>query len=269
VRLAQQGKEKRDLLAWSYGIRTPIESYHFQFYRDVSKETALTGTLIQSEKMAAVGRLVGAIAHEINNPIAGILATSQIILSEPAGINPSLEDDMKEIRDAAWRSKKIIDDLLGFTESDGRAFEEIDLTDVVRSALTFSKSALGEIKVKNSVSSCFLKTSSNSLQQVLFNLITNAAQAMNGKGELILKNTEGLDFITLSVEDTGPGIAPERLKHIFDPFFTSKQEGSGTGLGLSIVKNLAARIGVKISVESTLGVGTKFQLLIPKRETHA
>ncbi len=269
VRLASQGKEKRDLLAWSYGIRTPLESYHFQFYRDVSKETALTGALIQSEKMAAVGRLVGAIAHEINNPIAGILATSQIILSEPSSSDPSLQEDMKEIRDAAWRSKKIIDDLLGFTEGEGKGFERADLADIVRSSLTFSRSALGEIKVSNTVESLSLVTSPNSLQQVLFNLITNAAQAMNGRGALVLSSKSSGDFISLSVEDSGPGIASDRLEHIFDPFYTSKQEGSGTGLGLSIVKNLAAKIGIKISVESALGSGTKFHLKIPMKDIHA
>lgn len=269
VRLQLQGKYKKDLLAWSYGIKTGLETYHFQFYRNVSKETALSSTLIQSEKMAALGRLVGAIAHEINNPLTGILATSQILLNE---INPAdesqleLRDDIQEIKNAAWRSKKIIDDLLGFTGNNEKKWEEADLHEIIRASLAFSKSALKDIRVDLDFLNdhCVVRTSTSSLQQVFFNLITNAAHAMNGKGTLKIHSGRVNDELVVTIEDNGPGIPQERLDHIFDPFYTSKQEGRGTGLGLSIVKNLVTKLGAKISVSSNVGSGTKFSIAIPE-----
>lgn len=268
TRIQLQGKTKRDLLVWSYGIRTGLDSYHFQFYRNVSKETALASTLIQSEKMAALGKLVGAVAHEINNPLAGILATSQLLLEESkqSGGNSSVLEDLEEIRAAAWRSKKIIDDLLGFT-SEAKELEEANLLDAVRSALGFAKSAMREISVKIHSEKAVPKAlvSVNSLQQVLFNLITNAAQAMNGKGALEISIAKDGDCFRIDVRDNGPGIPQEKLQHIFDPFFTSKQEGAGTGLGLSIVRSLIHKMGARIEVSSSAGKGSEFRIFLPRQ----
>lgn len=265
TRLQLAGKEKKDLLVWSYGIRTGLDTYFFQFYRNVSKETSLTATLIQSEKMAALGRLVGAVAHEINNPLAGILATSQILLQEK-DIKSDLRDDLEEIRSAAWRSKKIIDDLLGFTSSEEKVFENFPPLEIVKSALTFSKAALKDIKVEtnNEAGEAQVYVSVSALQQILFNLITNAAHAMNGKGNLKISTSLSESEICFSVKDSGPGISSERISRIFDPFYTSKQEGFGTGLGLSIVKNLATKIKSRIEVSSKLGEGTEFRVYVPK-----
>ncbi len=268
TRIQLQGKTKRDLLAWSYGIRTGLDSYHFQFYRNVSKETALASTLIQSEKMAALGKLVGAVAHEINNPLAGILATSQLLLEEAKqdSGNASVLDDVEEIRSAAWRSKKIIDDLLGFT-AEAKELEEANLLDAVRSALGFAKSAMREISVKIHSEKAVPKAlvSVNSLQQVLFNLITNAAQAMNGKGALEIYIAREDDCFRIDVRDNGPGFPQEKLSHIFDPFYTSKQEGAGTGLGLSIVRSLIQKMGARIEVKSSPGKGSEFKIFLPRQ----
>jgi signal transduction histidine kinase len=268
TRIQLQGKTKRDLLVWSYGIRTGLDSYHFQFYRNVSKETALASTLIQSEKMAALGKLVGAVAHEINNPLAGILATSQLMLEEAkqGGLDASILDDVEEIRSAAWRSKKIIDDLLGFT-SEAKELEETNLLAAVHSSLAFAKSALREIAVKVHTEGAVPKAlvSVNSLQQVLFNLITNAAQAMNGKGSLEIRIAREEQCYRIDVRDNGPGIPPEKLSHVFDPFHTSKQEGVGTGLGLSIVRSLIHKMGARIEVSSAVGKGTEFRIFLPRQ----
>ncbi|HEY8278829.1 MAG TPA: ATP-binding protein, partial [Bdellovibrionota bacterium] len=267
TRIQLQGKSKRDLLVWSYGIRTGLDSYHFQFYRNVSKETALASTLIQSEKMAALGKLVGAVAHEINNPLAGILATSQLVLEDAKkeSADKGVLDDLEEIRSAAVRSKKIIDDLLGFT-SEAKELEETNLLDAVRSTLAFAKSALRDISVKVHTEKATPKAfvSVNSLQQVLFNLITNAAQAMNGKGSLEISIARDNDCYRIDVRDNGPGIPQEKLNHMFDPFYTSKNEGSGTGLGLSIVKSLIHKMGARIEVSSS-AKGTVFRIFLPRQ----
>ncbi len=273
TRIQFKGKSKKDLLVWSYGIRTGLESYHFQFYRNVSKETQLASALIQSEKMAALGRLVGAIAHEINNPLAGILATSQLLLTDPELVKypDTLKEDVLEIQDAATRSKKIIEDLLGFTSGRTKAKEEAQLQPLVESVLLFAKSALKDVRVelenRTNNEACFVFASS--LQQILFNLITNACHAMNGKGELKITLQESPTVHSISIRDTGPGIPADRLKYLFDPFHTTKQEGSGTGLGLSIVKNLAQRMEAKVDVRSTLGEGTEFVVEIPKEVREA
>jgi two-component system NtrC family sensor kinase len=267
TRIQLQGKTKRDLLVWSYGIRTGLDSYHFQFYRNVSKEATLASTLIQSEKMAALGKLVGAVAHEINNPLAAILATSQLMLEEAKQGQPdaSLLEDIEEIRSAAWRSKKIIDDLLGFT-SEAKELEEANVLDAVRSALAFARSAMQDIAVKvhseKVVPRAFVSV--NSLQQVLFNLITNAAHAMNGKGALEIAISSDGECYRIDVRDNGPGIPAEKLNHIFDPFYTSKQEGVGTGLGLSIVRSLIQKMSARIEVSSTVGKGTEFRIFVPR-----
>ncbi len=264
TRIQLPSNAKKDLLVWSYAVRAGMEAYRFQFYRNVSKETQLTSVLIQSEKMAALGKLVGAVAHEINNPLAAILATSQILLSED-NLESSVREDIEEIHSAAQRSKKIIDDLLGFTTAGQENKEKTNLLEVIRSALTFSKTALKDsiVHLESELEEAWAMAPTGALQQILFNLITNAAQAMDGKGKLCIHLHKAETGFKLHVQDSGPGIPQERLKHIFDPFFTSKQEGVGTGLGLSIVRNLTQKIGVKIEVHSTLGEGTEFILTIP------
>lgn len=265
TRLQISGKTKKDLLVWSYGIRTKMESYHFQFYRNVSKETTLASTLIQSEKMAALGRLVGAVAHEINNPLAGILATSQILLQEDEGLGAGVREDIEEIRSAAWRSKKIIDDLLGFTSPEEQRLEAAEAAEAVKTSLLFCKAALKDVKVTQQIAENLpkVRTSVNGLQQVIFNLLTNAVHAMNGKGAIHISLTRSRGEVAISIRDEGPGMPPDRLKHIFDPFYTSKQEGRGTGLGLSIVKNLIQKMNARIEVQSTVGRGTEFTIHLP------
>jgi len=263
-----KGKNKNDLLAWSYSIKLDNNDFRFQFYRNVSKETALTAALVQSEKMAALGKLVGAIAHEINNPLAGILATSQLLLNDSSNTIPQeISNDIMEISAAALRSKKIIDDLLGFTVNQENIKELVDIQDCILTSITFSRSALKNIKLNLNIDNNLPKTliSSSSIQQVLFNLITNASHAMREKGELTISAhyVEHDNTIAIRVFDNGPGIQAETLRHIFDPFYTSKLEGKGTGLGLSIVKNLITKIGGTITATSTPGKGSSFNIHIP------
>ena len=267
TRIQLQGKAKRDLLVWSYGIRTGLDSYHFQFYRNVSKETALASTLIQSEKMAALGKLVGAVAHEINNPLAGILATSQLLLEEAkqGGLDPSVLEDLEEIRSPPGARKK--SSMISSASLRKRRSRKTPTSSPPCTPRWASPSALREISVKVHSEKAVPKgmVSVNSLQQVLFNLVTNAAQAMNGKGALEIHIIRDGDGYRIDVRDNGPGIPTERLAHVFDPFFTSKQEGTGTGLGLSIVRSLIHKMGARIEVSSTAGKGTEFRIFLPRQ----
>lgn len=271
-----KGKRNRDYLAWSYPLAIDKGGLRIQFYRNVSKEAQLTAALIQSEKMAALGSLISAIAHEINNPLAGILATSQILLR--SGPDPALPsaalDDVREIESAARRSKEIIDNLLGFS-SDYRR-NPMSLLEAVNSVLLFAKTALKHVSTQIDVPPDIRITATNasSVQQILFNLVTNAAHAMPNAGNLYISSQASGRNVRITVRDTGKGIAKENLPKIFEPFFTQKSEGRGTGLGLSIVRTLLARMNGNIEVNSAVGVGTAFTLDFPndfqvERNPHA
>lgn len=273
-RITGSGPEKKDLLAWSYEVAVGKDNYHFQFYRNIAKENALQSALIQSEKMSALGKLLGAIAHEINNPLAGALATSQLLIKEMEAENPIDQEALEEIKaiqDAASRSKKIIEDLLGFTSATVQDKKDSIVEEIVQTVVALARSALAKIKVERDLQANLpaIRASQSMLQQVLFNLVTNAAHAMEAGGELRIKaqKSQRNGFIELSISDTGPGIPEADLPVIFDPFFTRKKEGMGTGLGLSIVKNLVGKMGGEISVRSEVGKGTSFLLSLPSVQT--
>ncbi len=254
-----------DHMVWSHRIRTGRNSYKFQFYRNVAKEQELTSQLIQAEKMAALGALVNAIAHELNNPVAGILATAQLLrrFNEP-GIPPDALEDIHDIESGALRTKRIIDMLLGFTQSSIRESDEGTVEENVSATLLLARSALSGIQVDVESACPDLRVQHASIhQQILFNLVTNAAHALSKKGKIAIHSKVSGSWLEVSVADNGPGISADKIKRIFDPFVTTKAEGEGTGLGLSIVKNLINRLQGEVKVESAPGEGTKFLLRIP------
>ncbi len=254
--------KRESVLAWSYGLNLGLDEYRFQFYRNTSTEVMLASRLIQAEKLAALGKIFSAIAHELNNPIGGILATSQILLREPRQ-----REEVAEIYSAALRAKKIIDTLLGFTSGSFRGPESGALTEAIDSTLMLVKSSLGKIKIERDLAEGTIRiNNSPALQQVLFNLFTNAIHALNGSGTISLKTRVVDSTIKIVVADNGPGIPQEKLKAVFAPFVTSKEEGKGTGLGLAIVKTLVERLGGTVTVNSKKGSGTVFTISMPEKK---
>lgn len=236
-------------------------------YLDITQAKEMQKLLLQSEKMAAVGTLAGGIAHEINNPLGGILAFAQLAMRQLEADHPC-QADLKEIEDAALRCKQIVRNLLDFSRKNlNDEHELIHINDVVKKTMS-----LIEISTKSSNVRLVLHLAENlppisghlqKLQQVLLNLITNAAHAMKANGgDLIIKSfaNPAQTKVFLQVEDSGQGIAPENLGKIFDPYFTTKQQGEGTGLGLSISYNIMKEHKAKMSVESQKDVGTLFTL---------
>ncbi len=233
-------------------------------YVDTTQSIALRGKVIQNEKMAAVGLLAGNIAHELNNPLTGIRSLSQVLLSEVD--DDQLKEDLKEIESASRRCQGIIDNLLSFSTPGKDAVRvQIDLSEVVTKTLPMLKTAMREhncdVALSDEVLSVDIEL--HLFQQVVFNLVNNACQAMEEGGQLKIKTEADRGFAKLSIIDNGPGIPPSVLTQIFEPFFTTKEEGKGTGLGLSMSKSVVESFGGHIEVNSTAGEGTVFSVFLP------
>jgi two-component system NtrC family sensor kinase len=237
-------------------------------YLDITNAKQLQKKLMHSDKMAALGTLAGGIAHEINNPLGGILAFVQLVMRELES-DHACQGDLKEIEDAALRCKKIVRNLLDFSRQNfEERMEPVFLNDVIKKTMTLIKinARSYNVEIVQDLQSDLppVKGDFQKLQQVVLNLITNAIHAMKDKqgGVLTLltfTNPERRKAF-LQVKDTGTGIDKTNLDKIFDPYFTTKGQGEGTGLGLSISYNILKEHGGKIDVESEKGVGTTFTL---------
>lgn len=238
-------------------------------YRDITEEKRLQQELIQQEKMAAIGMLAGGVAHEINNPLGGILAFTQLIMRELKPDDP-IRKDMEEIERAAVRCKKIVADLLDFSRlSSGREKQLLDVNLLIEKIVPFIKSELKSynihLKLELSKGLPSIHGDANRLQQVFLNLLTNACHAMPKGGVLTVKTYSEDKAVFAVVEDSGHGIAKENIPRIFDPFFTTKAPGKGTGLGLSISYRIIKEHEATIRVESEINKGTKFIIKFPGR----
>ncbi|RKY41064.1 MAG: hypothetical protein DRP85_07255 [Candidatus Makaraimicrobium thalassicum] len=230
--------------------------------------------LVQSEKMAAVGQLGAGVAHELNNPLGGILGYAQFILAKMQKENFNISDFkicgqyLKYIEKEAQRCKTIVRNLLIFSRKPDRAYETIDIKEVIdyTLALVISQLKLKKIKITTDFAPDIEKISGNinQLQQVFMNLMINAQQAMPGGGELKISAYKKSDQeIAIEFADTGCGIAKENLGRVFDAFFTTKQGLKATGLGLSISYQIIKEHKGTITAQSEEGRGAVFMITLP------
>ncbi len=245
-------------------------------YRDRTVAKQLQNQLIQSEKLASIGLLAGGIAHEINNPLGGILIFSQMLLREMQPSDPHYQD-VQEIESATQRCKSIVESLLDFARQQPNInhhhenSEEVDLRESLKSALKFGcvGGAADNIEIHEDIAeeAILVEGNRNKTIQIFLNLIQNALHAMPNGGKLFLRarldKNEDKDLAVVEIQDTGIGIATEDLKRIFDPFYTSKAEGLGTGLGLSICHGIAEDMGGLIEVSSQVNHGSCFKFSVP------
>lgn len=240
-------------------------------YRNITEEKRLQQEVIQQEKMAAIGMLAGGVAHEINNPLGGILAFTQLIKRDVPDGNP-MKADLEEVEKAAVRCKKIVADLLDFSRSSsGHEKQWLDINQLIEKIVPFIKA---ELKSQNVTLKLELKADipnvygdANRIQQVLLNLLTNACHAMNKGGNITVSTFKEGIWTCIEVADTGVGITKENLSKVFDPFFTTKAPGKGTGLGLSISYRIVKEHDGTIDVESRENKGTKFIVRLPAVKT--
>lgn len=236
-------------------------------YVDITQSRELYLRMLQSEKMGAIGMLAGNIAHELNNPLTGLRSLSQVLLQE-AEPGSNLHSDLVEIEKATARSQRIIKNLLDFSKGEDQPSEAISVDEVVERTLPMLKSALRnhrlEVDLKTLGHHVFVEP--HLLQQVAFNIINNACQAMKEPGRLSVRTWHEASFIYLEIEDTGPGIPEDVRKRIFEPFFTTKKEGHGTGLGLSMSKSIIEKFGGTIRFRNVEPHGTCFTIVLPQRD---
>lgn len=238
-----------------------------QIYRDRTHAKQMEQKLLQTEKLASIGLLAGGIAHEVNNPLGGVILFSQLLLRDLEE-GSDLHEYAQEIESAGKRCRTIVENLLNFarqqpTESQ---HQTIDLIPCLKSALKFGTvgNEVSTIEITESYDLKDIKILGNRTKmiQLFLNLIQNSIHAMPKGGHLLLKSyMESSDqdrWAVIEVSDTGVGIPPEELPRIFDPFYTSKPEGEGTGLGLSICHGIAEEMSLTIEVQSEVDRGTCF-----------
>ncbi len=256
------------LLDWGKTLEKKVE----ERTREIKEMQA---HLIQSEKLASLGKLAAGVAHEINNPLGGILMYSHLIL-EDAEKNSQTSENLKKVIRETTRCKNIVRGLLDFARPKKPEISNIDINELLGNSLSLleSQALFQNIKIVKNFSKALSQILADEaqLQQVFTNIILNAAEAMGGKGTLILETTniEAEGKIELCIRDTGHGISEEDKEKLFEPFFTTKEVGKGTGLGLAISYGIIQRHGGDIKVQSRVGKGSTFIVRLPfkRKENH-
>lgn len=235
--------------------------------RNLTDERRLEEQLRQSEKLAALGELVAGVAHELNNPLAGISAFAQLLLEEP--LVDEQRDSVRLIKREADRAVGVIRDLLIFSRKTGPSIAPVDLNEIIELTLRLRSYSLrsADIEVSLDLSRDIprIRGDDQRLQQVLLNLVVNAEYAMQRSRvkQLEIRTRPSGQGVQLSVSDTGTGMAEETRQRVFEPFFTTKPAGQGTGLGLSVSYGIVQAHGGNIAVESQLGSGSVFRVYLP------
>lgn len=233
--------------------------------------------LLHSDRLASLGQLSASVAHEINNPISGVLNLSMLLqrMLKADGVPPERLDDFRrylgQITTETTRVGRIVSDLLAFSRRSKPQRTDADLNRIIRNTV----SLVGH-KLKLCDSTAILdldqhlplvKCDASQIQQVVLNLVMNAAEATHAKGggKVVIKTRRSDDGanVELAVEDNGEGIPPEHLSKIFEPFFTSKADGKGVGLGLAVLYGIVREHDGEVEVKTQLGVGTRFTVSLP------
>lgn len=216
-----------------------------------------------NEKMASLGILTAGIAHEVNNPLGGMLNCVKSMRETP-GDKEQVERYLPLLDKGLRQIETTMRQLLNFGRTEPLKRRKVDIKHLFGECTQLLSYKLKDIKLKTDISvSRELLLDAEAIKQIIINIGLNAIQSMDKGGEFTINCAESGDELHLTFKDTGTGISDENLPHIFDPFFTTKQVGEGTGLGLAVTYSLVQRMGGDITVDSTLGFGTVFTVTIP------
>jgi len=228
--------------------------------------------IMKSERLAMVGQLAAGVAHELNNPLGGILLFSGLLIQKapPAGL---MRENLERVQKEAKRCQNIVQGLLDFAREREPKIEAIDINDIAEKAINLfeNQPIFHNIEVVKAYQRGLplIFADQAQIQQVLVNIIINAADALRGKGTLTITTRSAAEDVEISFSDTGKGIPPEHLDRVFEPFFTTKGVGHGTGLGLSISYGIVQRHGGDIKLFSRVNEGSTFVVSLPKSEEHS
>ena len=234
--------------------------------------------LLQSDRLASLGQLAASVAHEINNPISGVLNLGMLMqrMLKADGLPANRLDEFRkylgQVVGETQRVGRIVSDLLAFSRRSKPRREPADLNQIVRTTLAVvaHKMKLNNVEVETRLAESLppVPCDPSQMQQVVLNLALNAAEAAqpNGGGRVVVSTEAGDGLVVVKISDDGEGIPPENLAKIFDPFFTTKPEGKGVGLGLAVSFGIVQAHGGEIEVQSKVGEGTTFTITLPLQQ---
>jgi two-component system NtrC family sensor kinase len=256
--------EKDELENWTNTLEQKVDERTEELKK-------INDQLFRSEKLASLGKLAAGVAHEINNPLTGVLTNSSLLLEDLEDGDPRKED-VQVIVNETIRCREIVKRLLDFARQTKPQKKLSDLNALIENIILLvrNQSAFRNIIIKKVLDPSIpeVMVDADQIQQVFINFILNASEAMQNGGQLVVETrlTTAKDFIEIKFTDSGGGISEKDKRRIFDPFFTTKQQG--TGLGLSISHGIIERHGGKIILDSALGKGTTFTIFLPVNNPH-
>ncbi len=218
--------------------------------------------------MASIGRLSASIVHEINTPLGIILGYSQLLSEDTPDDSPQKES-LKIIEKQTRNCQHIVADLLKFSRRPASRVEDMDISEAAMEVLAVMEHDLSisgiELKRHFTIGLPKVHINTEQIQQVIINLVNNAAHAMDRGGVLHVRSSLNDKGVRLSIEDDGPGVPPDLQEKIFEPFFTTRDKGKGTGLGLSVSREIIEKNGGQLTLESPFkdGRGTAFHIWLP------
>jgi two-component system NtrC family sensor kinase len=257
----------RTYILRAFPVLDPEETLTVCHYHDVTDERVMTSELASAERLAAIGRLAGGVAHEINNPLGGILAFAQILQREKV-TDEERKEYLAEIEQSALRCKAIVEALLRFSRQAPRSERRsLLVNDVVRDAVRVfaarepERAQPARLTLADRIPPVL--GDAGQLQQVVTHLLTNALDSGSRRGEIEITTSADVPEVRITVGDRGSGIREEHLPRLYDPFFTTKAEGKGTGLGLAVAYAIVQDHGGKIAARNRVGGGAEFVVTLP------
>ena len=250
--------------------------------QDITDQKKLEKALTHARKMETIGTLTGGIAHEFNNILYIIIGHAELLLEDTPTSNP-VHGSIMEIKDASLRAAGIVRQLLKIGRKTESILIPINAIKIIQESVEFIRSSIPvniDVRMRLPNADCKILADQDQINQVLTNLCINAAQAMDEAGGVLKVSAEGIaledknnaflpgltagEYLKITVADTGPGIEPENIDRIFDPYFTTKAFGKGSGLGLAVVNGIVKNHGGAITVDSQPGKGASFTVFFKK-----
>lgn len=246
--------------------------------RETRQKRETESKLVMAQKLSSVGRLAAGVAHEVNNPLTGVLTCGHLLLQRD-DLDEEAREMLKVIVDATERVRRIVKSLLDFSRQTSLSMEPTDINRVVLDTLPLVENQAAikgvALRFEPGEEIPLVSMDVQQVKSVLLNLLINALDATEAGGSVTVSSRVALSMsregvkrlgVELSVKDTGCGVPPENLEKIFEPFFSTKEVGKGTGLGLAVAYGIVARHGGVIRVQSQVGKGTEFTIWLPLEE---